>query len=98
MVRKKLLNMKMKDIGSMKDYVRQMTETFDELAALGDPLDEADKVQYLLGGLPESYDALVTVLEGTTGNLPAMEVVTEHLLRGGVCERNLMKEVTIGRH
>ena len=36
-----------------------MTETFDELAAIGDPTTDEDKVVYLLAGLPESYDVLV---------------------------------------
>ncbi len=40
-----------------------MTEIFDELAVSRAHLRRGDKVVYLLTGLPESYDKLVTALE-----------------------------------
>ena len=40
-----------------------MTEAFDELAVIVEPISDEDKVLYLLTGLPESYDVLVTALE-----------------------------------
>ena len=36
---------------------------------------------YLLAGLPESYDVLVTALESGSDTVPALESVTERLLR-----------------
>ena len=42
-----------------------MTETFDELSIIGDSLNEEDRVVHLLACLPESYDMLVTALEGS---------------------------------
>ncbi len=53
--------MKLTDSGSMREYTKSMIETFDELSAIGDATSEEDKVVYLLTGLPESYDVLVTV-------------------------------------
>ena len=36
---------------------------------------------YLLAGLPERYDVLVTALESGSDTVPPLESVTEHLLR-----------------
>ena len=36
---------------------------------------------YLLAGLPEGYDVLVTALESGSDTVPALESVTERLLR-----------------
>ena len=76
----------------MADYVKKMSEAFNELAALGEPLEEGDKVQYVLGG----YDSLVNTLEGVLGTLPPLEVVTERLLRE-VQRRNEREEPRAGR-
>ena len=40
-----------------------MTEVFEELAVIGDPVKEEDQVVHLLAILPESYSMLVTALE-----------------------------------
>lgn len=80
-LRKKLVTMKLSDSGSMREHIKRMTETFDELAVIAEPISEEDKVVYLLAGLPESYDMLVTALEGTSEAVPPFEVVTERLLR-----------------
>ena len=63
----------------MQEHIRKMTEVFEELAVVGDPLKEEDQVVYLLASLPESYDMLVTALEANA-EVPHMEVVTEQLL------------------
>ena len=73
--------MKLSDAGTVREYIKGMTETFDELSAIGDPTTDEDKVVYLLAGLPESYDVLVTALESGTDTVPSMETVTERLLR-----------------
>ena len=39
------------------------------------------KIVYLLAGLPESYDVLVTALESESDTVPALESVTERFLR-----------------
>ena len=80
-LRKRLFTMKLSDAGTVREYIKGMTETFDELSAIGDPTTDEDKVVYLLAGLPESYDVLVTALESGTDAVPSMETVTERLLR-----------------
>jgi len=80
-LRKKLFTMKLSDSGSMREYIKRMTEIFDELAVIAEPISDEDKVVYLLAGLPESYDVLVTALESGSDTVPALENVTERLLR-----------------
>ncbi len=48
---------------------------------IAEAVSDEDKVVYLLAGLPESYDVLVTALESGSDAVPALETVTEHLLR-----------------
>ena len=40
-----------------------MSEIFEGLAIISDTVSEEDRVVYLLAGLPESYNVLVTALE-----------------------------------
>ena len=56
-----------------------MTEIFAELAVIGSPVEEEDRVVHLLASMPESYGVLITALEANS-EVPKMEVVTEHLL------------------
>ena len=65
----------------MREYYKKMTEAFDELAVIIEPISDEDKVVYLLAGLPENYDVLVTTLESGSDTVPALENVTEGLLR-----------------
>ena len=48
-----------------------MTEEFESLAVIGDPVTEEDQVLHLLASLPASYDMLVT---GAIGNRSKMGV------------------------
>ena len=80
-LRKKLFSMKLSDSGSMNEYIKKMTEIFNELAVIAESVSDEDKVMYLLAGLPESYDVLVTALESGSDTVPALEMVTERLLR-----------------
>ena len=63
----------------MQKHVKVLTEIFDELSIIGDPLDKENQVVHLLASLPESYDMLVTALEACP-DVPKLEVVTERLL------------------
>lgn len=54
-----------------------MTELFNELAIVGDAIEEEDQAVYLLASLPYSFNTLVTALE----DVPKIEVVTERLNR-----------------
>lgn len=78
-LRRKLYDLKLKDGQSVQKHVKALTEIFDELAIIGDPLDDESKVVHLLASLPDSYDMLVTALEASA-EVPKLEVVTERLL------------------
>ena len=55
--------MRLKEEGPIKEYIKQMTEDFGELAVVAEPISEEDKAVYLLASVPPSYDILVTTLE-----------------------------------
>ena len=78
-LRKNLYSLRLKEGDSVQEHIRMMTEVFEELAVIGDPLKEEDQVVYLLASLPESYDMLVTALEANV-DVPRMDVVIERLL------------------
>ena len=56
-----------------------MTEVFNELAVIGDNIDNEDCVVYLLASHPESFNMLVTTREASS-DVPQMETVIERLL------------------
>ena len=56
-----------------------MTQVFDELSVVDEPVKEEDRVVYPLASLPESCNVLVTVLEASE-EIPKLAVVTERLL------------------
>ena len=77
--RRKLYSLKLEEGASVRDHIKDITEIFNELAIIGDAVEEEDRVVHLLASLPESYDMLVTALEAND-KVPAMETVTERLL------------------
>ena len=74
-LRRKLYSLQLREDGAVQEHIKEMTEIFDELSVIGDPLSEEDRVVYLLASLPESYNMLVTALEANA-EVPKMEVVT----------------------
>ena len=78
-LRRRLHSLQLRDGGSVQDHVKAMTELFNELAIVGDSIEEDDRVVYLLASLPDSFNTLVTALEASE-DVPKMEVVTERLL------------------
>ena len=78
-LRRKLYSLRLRDGDSIQKHIKDMTEMFNELAAIDDPITEEDRVVHLLASLPESYDILVTALEASV-EVPKMEIVTERLL------------------
>ena len=78
-LRRKLYDLKLKDGQPVQKHVKALTEIFDEIAFIGDPLDDESKVVHLLASLPDAFDILVTALE-TSAEVPQLEVVTERLL------------------
>ena len=97
-LRRKLNSMKMKRKGSVQKHMKSMMELFQELAIVGEPVEEEDKVVQLLASLPEQYDTLVTALESSS-EVPAMDTVTERLLHEErkIKNREESKEVESGR-
>lgn len=73
------LHSKMKDGELVQEHIKTITELFNELSVVGDPVEEKEKVIYLLASLPESYNTLVTTLEANE-TVPKMETVTEMIL------------------
>ena len=57
-------------------------ENDEELAVVGDPLQEEDQVIHLLASLPESYSMPVAALEANA-DVPKTEVVMERVLYEG---------------
>ena len=78
-LRRKLYAMRLKEGESVQNHVKVMTEIFEALAVIGDPVSEEDRVVHLLASLPESFNMLVTALEANP-EVPKMENVTERLL------------------
>ena len=86
-LRRKLYSLHLRDGGSVQDHIKTITEVFDSLSVVGDPVSEEDRVVHLLASLPDSYSMLVTAVE-TNADVPKMELVTERLLhqeRKGKC-------------
>ena len=79
-LRRKLYSLRLKESQSVQQHIKEMTEVFEELSIVGDPIKEEDRVVHLLASLPSTFDVLVTALEASE-DVPKMEVVTERLLR-----------------
>ena len=77
-LKRKLFSLRLADGGSVQDHIKSMTEIFDELSAIDQPVKEEDRVVYLLASLPECYNVLVTALEANP-EVPALAVVTKRL-------------------
>ena len=52
-----------------------MTKLFNELAIIGDAIEEEDWVVYLLASLPDLFNTLITALEASD-DFPKMAVVS----------------------
>ena len=62
-LRRKLYSLRLREGGSVQGHIKAVIEIFDALAVVGDPVSEEDRVVYLLAGLPDSFEMLVTALE-----------------------------------
>ena len=61
--------MQLKESQPIQQYIKEMTEVFEELSIIGNPLIEEDRVVHLLASLPSS----------DLGNL--IEILEIHLLK-----------------
>ena len=82
----RLHSLKLRQGDSVQDHIKSMIELFNELAIVGDAIQEEDRVVYLLASLPDSFNTLVTALEASE-DVPKMEIVTERLLHAERKER-----------
>ena len=78
-LKRKLFSLKLTEGGSVQSHIKSLTEIFDALSFVDEPVKEEDRVVYLLASLPECYNVLVTALEASS-NVPEFSVVTERLL------------------
>ena len=78
-LKRKLSSMKLKDSQSVSEHIRAMTEIFQELSIIGEPMEEEDRVVQLLTSLPKKFNVLVTALESNP-EVPSMEIVTERIM------------------
>ena len=62
---RKLFSLRLKEGESVQEHVKVMTEVFETLSVIGDPITEEDRVIHLLASLPETYDMIVTALESS---------------------------------
>ena len=77
-LRKRLYSLKLCNDGNLENHLRETTELFDNLSAVGDELKEKDRVMVLLSSLPPRFDVLVTALQSSS-EMPSMERVMETL-------------------
>ena len=78
-IRRKLYDMKPAKGEPIQNHVKKVTELFDELAVIGYPAEEEERVVHLLASLPEPFDMMVTALE-SNAEQPSLEYVTERIL------------------
>ena len=91
-LRKKLINTKFQDGISIQSHVKIFSETFSNLAAIGDTLENDDKVFYLLCSLPERFDMIVATIENSD-SLPDFEVVVQKLMEQDAKQRERCEEI-----
>lgn len=78
-LKRKLYNMKLKPGDDLQVHLKTFVEIFEELAVVGDPIQDEDRVINLLASLSDDYSTLVTALEAME-KVPSWESVTERLL------------------
>ena len=91
-LRKKLINTKFQDGTSIQSHVKIFSETFSNLAAIRDTLENDDKVFYLLCSLPERFDMIVATIENSD-SLPDFEVVVQKLMEQDTKQRERCEEI-----
>ena len=70
-----MYSLRLKDGEPVQNHIKQIIEIFEELAVVGQPIEEEDRVVHILSSLPDSFNMLVTALEASP-EVPSIEVVT----------------------
>ena len=86
-LKRKLYSLKLKTGDDLQVHLKTFVEIFEELAVIGDPIQDEDRVISLLASLSDDDSTLVTALEAME-KVPFWESVTERLLH----EENKMKD------
>jgi hypothetical protein len=68
-----------KGSSSVADYVGKMKALGDEMAAAGRPLEDDELVEYILTGLDEEYDSVVSSVLGRTEPISVSELYSQLL-------------------
>lgn len=74
-LKKKMLQMKLREGENLENFILQFEELIRQLNATGVNITEDEKICNLLMALPKSYETIVTVIE----NLPASELKYENI-------------------
>ena len=53
-LRRKLYALRLKDGESVQEHIKKMTDIFESLAVINDPVSDEDRVVHLLASLPDS--------------------------------------------
>ena len=78
-LKKRLYNISLQQNGNLQEHLKLLIEIFDELAVIGEPMKEEDRVICLLASLPDKFSTLVTALEASD-KVPLWDNVVERLL------------------
>lgn len=77
---KKICSSKLTRNGNMSNHLNEITSLVDRLGALGEDLTEHLVIAMILSSLPDSYDGLITALEGRPEDELRLEFVKGRLL------------------
>ena len=88
-LKRSLYNLRLEPTGNLQEHLKHLIEIFDELAVIGEPIKDEDRVICLLASLPETFSTLVTALEASE-NVPSWDCVVERLLHQN--NKNVEKE------
>ncbi len=86
MLKRKLNRLALPEGEPVAAHVGKMTEIFNQLAVIGEPMEDEDKVIAVLASLPESYAVLVTALEARVEEL-TMGTLAERLIHDEAKQR-----------
>ena len=78
-LKQSLYNLRLSNDGGLQEHLRKMMNIFDEMAVVGNPVEDEDKVICLLSSLPGKFSTLVTALEASD-TVPSWDSVVERLL------------------
>lgn len=64
---------------SVTEYIGKMKTLADEMSSAGKPLDDEEMMSYILPGLDDDYEPVVSTLVGKAEAVPVAEIYTQLL-------------------